>query len=108
MNLEDQLKSFDSLVFKLKDTLISKGSDYAGEDKLSNFKTAGANCGISPQQQCLSLIATKVARLGTLFNKKSTAPLNESVVDSVKDLINYGILLYMILEEIEIEEDLPF
>lgn len=107
MILEEQLKSFDSLVFRLKDTIISKGSDYAGEDKLSNFKTAGANCGISPEQQCLSLIATKVARLGTLFNKEDRHPLNESIEDSVKDLINYGILLYMILEE-KVDDDLPF
>lgn len=83
---------------KTLDLLQKKGDDYSKEDVLSNFKEAGAICGISPEIHCLALIATKVARLGVLFNKEGN-PSNESVQDSISDLITYGFLLQAIVEE---------
>jgi len=106
MTLEQQLQHFDTLVAKMREVLISKGNDYANDDKLSNFKTAGPNAGLTPEQNCLSLISTKVARLGTLFNNNKL-PSNEAVSDSVMDLANYSILLHMIINE-KTNEDLPF
>ena len=55
---------------------------------------------MSAEQQCLSLIATKVARLGILINGK--APNNEAIRDSVLDLTTYSILLDAILFEQEL------
>lgn len=86
-----------------KNILKLKGEDYANEDVLSNFKTAGANIGISPELQCLSLIATKVARLGNLLSGKT--PNNESISDSILDLSNYTDLLYCLVNE-KITDDL--
>jgi len=106
MTLEQQLQHFDTLVAKMREVLISKGNDYANDDKLSNFKTAGPNAGLTPEQNCLSLIATKVARLGTLFNS-GKLPSNEAISDSVMDLANYSILLHMIINENK-PDDLPF
>ena len=80
-----------------KNVLKLKGEDYANEDVLSNFKSAGANIGISPEVQCLSLIATKVARLGNLLSGKK--PNNESIADSILDLSNYTDLLYCLVNE---------
>lgn len=80
-----------------KNILKLKGEDYANEDVLSNFKSAGANIGISPELQCLSLIATKVARLGNLLSGKK--PNNESISDSILDLSNYTDLLYCLVNE---------
>lgn len=81
-----------------KNVLKLKGEDYATEtDVLQNFKTAGANIGISAELQCLSLIATKVARLGNLLTGKK--PNNESVADSILDLSNYTDLLYCLVNE---------
>ena len=82
----------------MESMLIKKGGDYASEDKLSNFKLAGNICGLTPELNCLSLIATKVARLGVLLNSNKE-PNNESIQDSVLDLANYTILLSMILED---------
>lgn len=78
--------------------LFSKGDDYANEDRLSNFKLAGNICGLTPDQNCLSLIATKVARLGVLL-KSDKNPNNESIRDSILDLANYAALLDMIVSE---------
>jgi len=99
MTQKEQEEHFEMLTQKMKETLISKGEDYCSStDKLSNFKLAGAICGLKAEQNCLSLIATKVARLGVLLNSDK-APNNESVQDSVLDLANYAVLLSMILED---------
>lgn len=98
MNLETQSKVFDETVQRMRDIMFKKGNDYANEDRLSNFKLAGAICGLSAEQNCLSLIAVKVARLGTLISESKT-PNNESIEDSILDLCNYGLLLKMLLAE---------
>ena len=81
-----------------KNILKLKSEDYATEtDILQNFKSAGGNIGISAELQCLSLIATKVARLGNLLSGKK--PNNESIADSILDLSNYTDLLYCLVNE---------
>lgn len=97
MNLKEQKESFEAFVSKMEETLIKKGNDYANEDRLSNFKLAGSICGLSAEQNCLSLIATKVARLGVLLNNKS--PNNEPIADSILDLACYATLLNMLKED---------
>lgn len=98
MNKKEQIEYFDKFTSKMKDVLLSKSNDYSiEEDVLSNFKYAGNICGLKPDQNCLSLIATKVARLGVLL-KSEKEPSNESIKDSVLDLANYTILLGMILD----------
>lgn len=97
MTLEQQQKVFQDFIKSAEETLFRKGNDYAGEDRLSNFKLAGSICGLSPEQNCLSLIATKVARLGQLLQGKT--PSNESIDDSILDLANYAILLKMLVVE---------
>lgn len=99
MNKQEQEKSFDAFAAKQKATICSKRSDYANEDVLSNFKRVGAMTGRTPAQACLSLIATKVARLTELLEGKS--PKHESIEDTTLDLCCYGQLLNMILEEQE-------
>lgn len=97
MNKEQQQTFFDIFVEEQRDILLKKGDDYAGADRLSNFKKAGAICGLSAEQNCLSLIATKVARLGELLSGKE--PKNESIKDSVLDGANYFVLLAMLLAD---------
>lgn len=98
MTQEQQLNHFKLLNEKLLEIMTRKGSDYAGADRLSNFKLGAQLTGISPAQNCLSLLATKVARIGNLLQEGKTIE-NESLLDSVEDLINYGHLLHMVLSE---------
>jgi len=100
MNLETQQKHFTEITEQMKSIMFSKGNDYANEDRLSNFKLAGQIAGLTPELNCLSLIATKVARLGVLLNNNNT-PNNESIQDSVLDLANYSLLLSMLLKDKE-------
>jgi hypothetical protein len=83
---------------KMEKTILSKGNDYANEDRLSNFKLAGAISGMTAEQNCLSLIATKVARLGVLLKSNKPAE-NESISDSLLDLANYAVLLDQIRKD---------
>lgn len=97
MTIDTQQNFFDEFVHKMNETLLKKGNDYANNDRLSNFKLAGNICGLTSEQVCLSLIATKVARLGVLLTSKE--PENESVQDSLLDLANYTLLLAMLLAD---------
>lgn len=107
MNLAEQEKFFLHFTKIMYDTLMRKGSDYSDlSDRLSNFKMAGAITGLSPEQNCLSLIATKVARLGQLLAPGRT-PSNESVQDSVLDMANYAVLLAMLLDDRTVDVDRP-
>jgi len=98
MNQQEQEKHFNEMIDKMRNIMLSKGNDYANEDRLSNFKLAGNISGLNAELNCLSLIATKVARLGVLLGSDKT-PMNESVQDSVLDLANYAILLSAILQD---------
>ena len=98
MNLENQKEYFDDFTSKMKSVMLKKGHDYSQDGRLSNFKRAGAVCGLDAKLNCLSLIATKVARLGVLLNSVYE-PHNESIQDSVLDLANYSVLLSMILKD---------
>lgn len=97
MEIEQQKAVLDDFMVKMRNIILKKGNDYATTDRLSNFKMAGEICNLTPQQNCLSLIATKVARLGVLLSGK--VPDNESIEDSLIDLANYAALLYMIERE---------
>jgi len=107
MTKPEQVETTIRLFIDLIEILNKKGGDYANEDVLSNFKLAGNICGIGAEMNCLNLIATKVARLGVLLN--GAEPNNESIEDSIKDLINYGILLYLLRHDSKtaVEESNP-
>ena len=96
MNLEQQEQYFEKMVSEMRSIMFKKGNDYSNiKDRLSNFKLAGSICGLTPELNALSLIATKVARLGVLL-KSESKPNNESIQDSILDLANYSVLLSMI------------
>lgn len=97
MTSEQQLQIFDDFTAKMREVLVAKANDYAGDvDRLRNFKQVGDVTGIGAPKAVLTHIATKVSRLGTLLGS-GKAPSNESVGDSVLDLANYSILLHMVL-----------
>ncbi len=98
MTLEEQVNVFKEMTGQMESVMFSKGNDYANTDRLSNFKLAGAISGLTAELNCLSLMATKVARLGILLNATSN-PNNESIQDSILDLANYTLLLSMILKD---------
>lgn len=99
MTREQQQKLIKECFEQRMEIMRKKSEDYSnGQDVLSNFKGSGANIGLTAEMQILSLIATKVARLGVLLNSNKV-PENESIDDSIKDLANYTDLLYCAVNE---------
>ena len=97
-------KDFVELQLKVardaQELCIGKGEDYAGEDKLSNFKRMSLLCQIldiqpqrSPGDSARFLMLLKVDRWCNLV-KKGTPPYFGSVRDTILDLHNYVDLAY--------------
>lgn len=105
MTIDVQQEHFEQFVESMRQIMFRKGNDYANTDRLSNFKLAGAICQMTAEQNCLSLIATKVARLGVLLEQNHTKPLNESIDDTLTDLANYAVLLSAIRADRAAEEN---
>lgn len=77
-----------------------KQADYGSKtDPLSNFRSA-TSWGLDPRQGVLLRMADKMARLGNSVHK----PLaNESVEDSVIDIINYAVIFKALHDEAQPE-----
>ena len=69
-----------------------KGHDYGKEDDtLSNFKVVGSRLGIKASEVAWFFINVKLARIENL---KGRDPQCESVLDSLRDCVNYLGLYY--------------
>lgn len=91
-----------ALLNRCIELLKSKSNDYAeGGDAFLNFKTAAQIAGISPEQTLLTLLGMKLSRLTQLIGKGKKAQ-NESVEDTMLDVINYIILLRGMMKEREL------
>lgn len=90
-----------ALFTRCVDMLRNKSNDYAeGQDAFLNFKTAAQIAGISPEQTLLTLLGMKMSRLTQLVSKGKSAK-NESVEDTLLDIINYVVLLRGMMKEQE-------
>ncbi len=84
---------FIAALEEMRKTHDSKNEDYAADDNpYSNFEEAAETAGITVDQQFLSLIGVKLARLRQLFGGKT--PNHESIDDTLMDLAVYSTLLY--------------
>lgn len=78
--------------------LQKKGHDYSGEkDCLRNFRDFGAY-GI------LVRLSDKIARLRNLFANRDAKVGDESLLDTVADIRNYGYLFEVVFKEEEKEK----
>lgn len=108
MTLQEQKQMLEIFTEKMRETVLKKGDDYAGQtDRLQNFKLAGNIAGDDATKNCLHAISTKVARLSQLLNSGSE-PKNESVEDTLLDLANYSFLMACIRSEGEVEDKLSY
>lgn len=90
MNFNDYVKESLS---ECQTILNKKSNDYSDKDNLfSCFEGAGNIAGITPEQSILTLIGIKIFRLKELITNDKN-PNFESIDDSIKDLINYSLLL---------------
>jgi hypothetical protein len=104
MTPEERIKLFREQSSKKEAILISKGSDYATTDVLSNFKRLSEMSSIlnldtrTPEGYALFMVLMKLDRICNLLTSNKT-PSNESVEDSFNDMDNYSFLAQCILKE---------
>lgn len=78
------------LAHKLAAVVISKQHDYGKDNIINNILPA--------EDVCLLRLNEKLIRLKNLLGKGSEAK-NESVEDTVMDIMGYAAVLYMVLED---------
>lgn len=98
MNLEQQREVVKDFTNKMIIEIEKKGNDYAGIDRLSNFKTRAVFLEIKPEQILLNDILHKVTRLKEII-ANGKIPENETLQDTLLDLSCYSALAYCLLEE---------
>ena len=96
MNKEQQLQFARDKFKEILELIESKGDDYANEDRLSNFKESACLLNTTAFQVCLNQIGIKISRIVNLIGKEAR---NESMKDSLQDLITYSLILSMIHED---------
>lgn len=103
MNHEFQSQLFKEFVAEQEKVLLKKGADYSnGQDVLSNFKKSANVLGVTPAQNIISLVQTKVTRLSELVMGDKD-PLNETVADNLLDTANYLFLMHCCFVELQIQ-----
>lgn len=104
--LFDPNDPFDQEVQELLELHSIKKADYADmSNQFSNFIEAAEWAGVTVEQAIQVLIGTKIARLRNL-KKSGKMPKNESIQDTEKDLIVYGIILRAWRREMRLTEEL--
>lgn len=94
---QEELTNFIKFEFdKLEKLLAGKGHDYNNDDRLSAFKIVAQNTGLSVKQIFNVMINIKTVRLSNILEKET---INESLEDTINDLIGYGVLFKAYLKE---------
>lgn len=94
----------DMLVQEVKDTfsecleiLGKKNTDYAKTtDAFANFRLSEM-VGVGPERANLVRVADKIARISNIMDKEGSAVADETVADTINDVINYMAILKSML-----------
>jgi len=86
-------KTFDQAVHEaakeIADLVISKQKDYGPKNIMNSV--------VQPELSIAVRLNDKLARLANLI-QKGAKPENESLIDTANDIIGYGLVLKMVLE----------
>jgi hypothetical protein len=99
MNKEEYFKHQATTHEKCLEISRAKCSDYANADPFSNFRLAEIMEICSVEQEILMYMSAKMARIcNLLVNNKERQVLDETVEDTLRDLINYSAILLAYLD----------
>lgn len=104
MTLTERHKRMEALFRQCLVIAQKKGMDYGQElDAFSNLRLA-ADLGICPMQDgILVRITDKISRIANLLNRPARVK-DESLIDSVRDAINYLAFIAILVEDKRVEE----
>lgn len=75
--------------------MTKKNADYSGNSgSMKNFELSAEITGIKMSKGILTRLVDKVTRIGNLIDKEDGEVKDESIFDTIQDLINYSAILY--------------
>ena len=84
----------DLIFAAIKETLNNKSHDYCGkEDRFKNFRLSSDILEISIEEVILSRTLDKISRISQLIKNQEPRVTNESLSDSIMDLVGYSLIL---------------
>ncbi len=100
MTRDELIQIHKDLCSQSCELMRKKSEDYAtGKDPFANFKR-GEILGFATAEEGLMLrVVDKVSRISTFLQKGHLTVDNESVKDSIMDIINYMVILEGMLED---------
>ena len=102
MNRDDLLKLHARLSQEARDLMERKNHDYSGGESKElpflNFSRVESRGITSTEKGCLGRMTDKMSRLSTFCKEGSFKVDDESLRDTILDIINYSILLYDYVE----------
>lgn len=99
MTKPEQQKHFEKFSSQMAEIMLSKGDDYAGHERLANFRLVAKIAQIPVEKVFMVFLATKIVRLGNLTS--GGQPNCESINDSLLDNANYSVLFDAYLNELK-------
>ena len=92
------IESTEQLFHDALETMKKKNADYSGNaDSMKNFQISAQVANVKMSQGILTRLTDKTTRIGNLIVKEG-AVKEESVFDTVQDLINYAAILHYALQ----------
>ena len=86
----------ENIFAKCLKTMREKNHDYSGDnadDPMKNFNISAQVVGITPEQGILVRMVDKINRLGTAFSGAELKVKDETIEDTLGDLINYSAIV---------------
>lgn len=89
------IESTEALFNDALETMKKKNADYSGSsESMRNFRLSAEIAKVSMSQGILTRLMDKVTRIGNLLDKEDGEVKDESIFDTIQDLINYAAILY--------------
>jgi hypothetical protein len=102
MRSEELFKIHEQICNEALELMKKKNHDYAGKsgnDPFANFTRAEAMGITTTEKGMLVRMLDKMSRLSSFMDAKEFKVENEKLEDTIKDMINYSILLYAYMQD---------
>lgn len=100
MNIQEVISYHKALCDEARGILEAKSHDYATDkDAISNFRVCEQTGICSAETGVLIRMNDKMGRLAQLITKGEAEVLDERIIDTVKDLLNYTVFFMLLLDE---------
>lgn len=98
--INELLLTTENLFTACYELMEKKNKDYSGKGCFNNFILSEVLSGVPMKRGIMVRLGDKFARIKNLLDKENVVK-DESIYDTIQDLINYAAILYSILKHTE-------